>query len=265
MKTIANYPAHKYKYTDIQQITDNLVVEESLLIYINGDPFTMTMRTPGFEQELTIGLLFTEKILDQFTPYEFIIVEKRNGVTTAVNVLIEKKYLKTEYLDKRNLLSVSSCGICGKLEKEQIRDCNQPIISNLKISNAQLLTFFDEMKKKQSIFSQTSGCHAAAIFNQEGKYLSIMEDIGRHNAVDKAIGDLLIREIEKKDLILLVSGRISYEIVTKAFVAGIPILAAISASSSLAVDLADEMGITLVGFCREDRATCYTHNDRITN
>jgi FdhD protein len=263
MKTISKYSAKKISEHLLQNIEEYLVVEESLLININGNPFTLTMRSPGFEKELTIGLLFTEKIIEKNTPYEYFVVEKRNGIITAVNVLIDKVYLKKELLDKRNLLSVSSCGICGKTELNDQLDCQNPIESKLQITATQLLLFFDIMKKNQVLFSNTSGCHAAALMDVEGNLIAIMEDIGRHNAVDKVIGDTIIRGIEKNDLILLVSGRVSYEIVTKSYIAGFPILAAISAPSSLAVDLSADMGITLLGFCRENRVTCYTHNERI--
>lgn len=265
MKTTATYTVFRFEQKQMQATTEQLVVEESLLIYVNSRPFTLTMRSPGDEQALTIGLLFTEKILDNNIPYEYHPVEQRNGIITAVNVQIEKQYLRPELLDKRNLLSVSSCGICGKTELNDQLDCQTPLQTSEQLSITALMSMFQEMKVQQAVFNSTSGCHAAAIFDNAASLLSIKEDIGRHNAVDKAIGELIIGGNSKNALILLVSGRVSYEIITKAFIAGIPFLAAISAPSSLAVDLAEDLGITLLGFCREQRATCYTHCERITN
>ncbi len=265
MKTTSTFTGIRFEKQQKHSTTEELVVEESLLIYVNSNPFTLTMRTPGNEQELTIGLLFTEKILDTNIPYDYHIVEKRNGIITAVNVQIDKQYLQPELLDKRNLLSVSSCGICGKTELNDQLDCQTPLQTTTQLSVVVLMDMFHKMKLQQAIFNSTSGCHAAAIFDESGTLLSIKEDIGRHNAVDKAIGELIIGGNSKNALILLVSGRVSYEIITKAFIAGIPFLAAISAPSSLAVDLAEDLGITLLGFCRENRATCYTHCERITN
>ena len=238
-------------------------MEESLLINVNYKPFTLTMRSPGNEEELVRGLLFTENILPFGTDYNYQITEKKNGVITSVNVEIDEKHIQTDLLDKRNLLSVSSCGVCGKLELNDKCDAEKPIESAIKINPQLIKSYFDEMAKHQTIFKQTGGCHASAVFDKNGNLLSIKEDIGRHNAVDKVIGDLILKKELEKASVVLVSGRVSYEIITKAYMAEIPILAAVSAVSSLAVNLADDLGITLIGFSRDNKFTCYTHEERI--
>ena len=221
------------------------------------------MRSPGNEEELVRGLLFTENILPQHAKFNYQITEKKNGIVTAVYVEVDEKFLEKDLFDKRNLLSVSSCGVCGKLELNDKCDAENPIKKNAKIKSSDLKLRFDEMAKHQTIFKETGGCHASAAFDENGKLLSVMEDIGRHNAVDKVIGDLIIKDKLEQASLILVSGRVSYEIVTKTYIAGIPILAAVSSVSSLAVDLADDLGITLIGFSRGDKFTCYTHEERI--
>jgi len=264
LKTISIYKALKLKNNSFQGVEDELVVEESLLINVNFKPFTLTMRTPGKEEELVRGLLFTENIIDIDTPYKFQITEKKKGIITSVNVEVDDKFIKTDLLDKRNLLSVSSCGICGKLELNAKCSHLKPIQSNHKLEVSNLEKMFQEMSNHQEIFEKTGGCHASAAFDKVGNLLSIKEDIGRHNAVDKVIGDLIINNKLNNATTILCSGRISYEIVTKVYISQIPFLAAVSSVSSLAVELADDYGITMLGFCRGNKATCYSNPERIT-
>jgi FdhD protein len=178
------------------------------------------------------------------------------GLISKVNVTVPENLLDKSQINKRNLLSVASCGICGRTE---LQDFSQEKIEST-ASNEESVSFekmFEEMRKHQAAFDQSGGCHAAAAFGAEKNMLSVKEDIGRHNAVDKVVGELLNRGELKSARYLLVSGRVSYEIITKCFTAGIPVLAAVSAPSSLSVDFAKELGIALYAFCREDRWTRY--------
>lgn len=263
MKSTKPYKAYKYEEHSLHQVTDELVVEESLLINVNFKPFTLTMRSPGDEEELVRGLLFTENILPLNTDYTFNITEKKNGVITAVNVEIDENLLKTDLLDKRNLLSVSSCGICGKLELNSFTKDKKHIHNEDKFNISNLTELFYLMSEHQHIYKETGAAHSTALFDKFGKLICSFEDIGRHNSVDKVIGHTLLNNTINKASFITYSGRVSYEIITKVFMAGIPFLAAVSAPSSLAVEMADELGITLLAFCRNGRATCYANSERI--
>lgn len=248
------YQAIKYSKGKIKNVADSLVIETPLFININGEPFTITMQTPGDEIELTLGLLYTEGIIKENV--QDIIFDKKNE-KTDVTLAIPSEL----FSNKRSLLSVASCGICGKKELEELK--GDQLISNLHVPQKAIFTMFAVMQSQQHTFSKTGGSHAAAIFDNKNNLLSIKEDIGRHNAVDKTIGECLQKKILNQGKILLVSGRVSYEIITKCFKAGIPVLAAVSAPSSLAVDFAKELGITLLGFCRDEKFTIYSHPERV--
>ncbi|MBI2280078.1 MAG: formate dehydrogenase accessory sulfurtransferase FdhD [Bacteroidetes bacterium] len=256
-----NYQAKKFTSSKTIMVNDNLTVEQPLQICINNEPFTVTMRTPGNDKQLITGLLYSEDIYRN-TQHQLLISLSEADNMTVANVTIDKKLLGKGYLNSRNFLSVSSCGICGKKELNELVQHHERI-PNYTISHKTLIGMFEQMKKGQHTFLQSGGSHAAAAFNNKGELLSIMEDIGRHNAVDKVIGDLIISGNLQQSVCIVVSGRISYEIVIKAFAAKIGILAAVSAPSTLAVDFAKELGITLLGFCRGDHATCYSHTERI--
>ena len=256
-----NYQAKKFTTTKTIMVNDNLTVEQPLQICINNEPFTVLMRTPGNDEQLITGLLYSEDIYRN-TQQHLNITLKEEENTTIANVTVDEKLLGKGYLNSRNFLSVSSCGICGKKELDELTH-HQEKIPDYTISHTSLINMIEQMKKGQHTFLQSGGSHAAAAFNKNGELLSIMEDIGRHNAVDKVIGDLIIADNLKQACCIVVSGRISYEIVIKAFAAKIGILAAVSAPSTLAVDFAKELGITLLGFCRGDNATCYSHTERI--
>lgn len=262
---IAKYKGLKIRSNEIDPVNDALTVEDALAITINGEKFTVTMRTPGDEEELTRGLLFSEDIYRHHSPALSYKVEDHNelGFISKVNVNIPEDKLGNGYKNSRSLLSVSSCGICGKQELMEITDQHKIGQGDLKIRFEDISQMFIEMEKKQVQFEQSGGIHAAAIFDKNKELLAIKEDIGRHNAVDKVIGALLLEERLKEAEFILVSGRVSYEIVTKAFAARIPFLAAVSAPSSLAVDYAKELGITLMGFCRTTKFTVYSNIDRV--
>ncbi len=261
----ANYQGVKFCDRKAKNITDVLAVEEALQIEINNEPFTVTMRTPGNDLELIRGLLFSEDVYtDKDNPLNVIVKgENDQGILTKVNLIIDEKQLGKGYLNSRSLLSVASCGICGKTELGEMDLSNLDSYGDKRIEIDHLYDMFIQMNKNQPTFESSGGSHAAAAFDQEGKMLSVMEDIGRHNAVDKVIGELLEKRTIKDAVCMVVSGRVSYEIIIKAFRAKIPILAAVSAPSTLSVDFAKELNITLLGFCRESKATCYAHPERI--
>ncbi|NND93604.1 MAG: formate dehydrogenase accessory sulfurtransferase FdhD [Flavobacteriales bacterium] len=258
------YEARKYERNQIEATQDTLTVEEALQIVINGEPFTITMRTPGDDPELVRGILHSEGvILDKDYHPDLILNKDDDSILTEVQLTIPSEKLGNSYNNSRSLLSVSSCGICGKTELEDIKTLGNKIEETSHSDIDTLHQLFDKMGELQYNFHKSGGTHAAVAFNSKGEILCALEDIGRHNAVDKVVGKLLISSRLKEASYLTVSGRISYEIIVKCFKAGIPILAAVSAPSSLAVDYAKELGITLFAFCRNGRATCYSNTQRI--
>lgn len=258
------YEGKKFEKGLEAKITDALTIEEALQININNKPFTVSMRTPGDDINLVRGMLHSEGIIKNASYIPELILKKENndGIITIVELSIPKKELGEGYSNSRSLLSVSSCGICGRTELGDMSFLGKTIDDTVKIDVSLLETAFEKMNALQSDFRKSGGTHAAAAFNISGTILCSMEDIGRHNAVDKVIGKLVLSNKLDSASILTVSGRVSYEIVIKCFKARIPFLAAVSAPSSLAVDYAKELGITLFAFCRDGRATCYSNPQR---
>jgi FdhD protein len=207
------------------------------------------MQTPGHELYLGIGLLISEGLLSRNQariPYHL------DAHTSDPTIHFEISN-PASITNKRSLLSISSCGICGKTSFESPKgDALNPIKKEWALDE-----MFDEMRKLQNDFDKSGGLHAAALFDQDQNIVNCFEDIGRHNAVDKCIGHYYLNGLGNAPAIILVSGRISYEIIAKCFMAKIPAIAAVSAPSSLAVDYAKEWGIQLFGFCRENRYTQY--------
>ncbi len=245
------------------KVSDGIVVEGALQININSESYTVVMRTPGNDIELIRGLLYAEDIYKETENFKYEIIEEKSNGFSIINVNIPKEKLGKGYLNKRTLLSVSSCGICGKQELEDIE------LKGDMLKNEQLFLSYkiEEMTLKmaalQKVFGKTGGSHAAAIFDKNYELLSIKEDIGRHNAVDKAIGQLINKNSLNQAFCILVSGRVSYEIVSKAFIAKIGIIVAVSACSSLAIDYAKEFGICLIGFSRTNKLTIYANPNKI--
>jgi FdhD protein len=258
MQTIS-YQGLKITNLIQNKIEDDLVVEAPLQININSEAYTVVMRTPDDDIELIRGLLFAEDIYKSKTNFEATIEKEENKIPSIINVNISIKNLGKGYLNKRTLLSVSSCGICGKKELKDIEITGNKLDVKTKLNAAIIHEMFIKMHSFQETFKKTGGSHAAAIFNKKNELLTIKEDIGRHNAVDKTIGSLLQENNLKSANYLLVSGRVSYEIVSKAFIAQIPIIVAVSGCSSLAVDFAKEFGICLIGFTRENKMTIYAN------
>lgn len=264
MEGIVEYEGIFLKKGSATKVSDPLTVEQALEIDINQKPFTVVMQTPGDEIELATGLLFAEDVIRKNAHTEIETYRNERGFIEKINFQIDPNELGDGYLSARSLLSVSSCGICGKqsLEDLQIQhgemaEQHGAALNPWKI--ADLFAMQEKMTAAQANFKQTGGCHGVAAFNAAGDLLTIKEDIGRHNAMDKVVGDLLIQKKLSEAKIILFSGRISYEIVSKAFRAKLPIIMAVSAPSSLAVDFAKEYGITLLAFSRNGRATCYSN------
>ena len=253
------YEAIKAKKLVGDKVNDDLVVEAALQININDEAYTVMMRTPGDDESLIRGLLFAEDIYKDAAPLSLATIEQKENGFSVVNVVIPKEKLGKGYLNKRTLLSVSSCGICGKQQLSDMELSGDVLTKRRKLGLATIKRMFNSMKSEQLLFRSTGGSHATAAFTENGNLLSIKEDIGRHNALDKVIGDLLNTNKLKEVACILVSGRVSYELVSKAFIAKIPVIAAVSACSSLAVDYAKEFGICLIGFNRDDKATIYAN------
>jgi FdhD protein len=253
------YQALKINKNTQTCIQDVLVVEAALQININNEPYTVVMRTPNNDKELIRGLLFAEDIYKSDETLIFNIEKEDHEISTIINVSISDDLLGKGYLNKRTLLSVSSCGICGKRELKDIKVDGEKLTPTNVFPSNLMQEMLTTMNSYQDTFKNSGGSHAAAIFNKKHQFLNIREDIGRHNAVDKVIGDLLIKGSLNQANFLVVSGRVSYEIVSKAFIAKIPIIIAVSACSSLAVDFAKEFGICLIGFTREQKMTIYSN------
>ena len=258
MQTLT-YQALKIKQNIQTKIDDVLVIEAPLQININEEPYTVVMRTPDNDKELVRGLLYAEDIYKSKKTLIFKNIEEENGVITIINVLIPDELLGKGYLNKRTLLSVSSCGICGKKELKDLNVNGNKLMNANYFSGDVLHEMLEKMNQFQHTFKSSGGSHAAAIFNNKNEFLTLKEDIGRHNAVDKVIGDLIIKDYLKHANYLIVSGRVSYEIISKAFIAKIPVIIAVSACSSLAVDFAKEFGICLIGFTRDHKMTIYSN------
>ncbi|BDU05292.1 formate dehydrogenase accessory sulfurtransferase FdhD [Nocardia cyriacigeorgica] len=253
--------------TGLVQRPDTLAVEEPLEIRVDGASLTITMRTPGSDIDLVHGFLFAEGIIDavdDILAARYCAGTDDEGRNTY-NVL--DVTLRTPAPVKaRNFLTTSACGLCGKSALDEVRTRTRfPLPAPAAMIGVEVLAGLpDALRAEQSVFDATGGLHAAGLFTADGSVLAVREDIGRHNAVDKVVG-WAVREarIPAGDLVLVVSGRASFELVQKAVMAGIPLLAAVSAPSSLAVDLAAESGLTLAGFVRGETMNIYTHPDRI--
>lgn len=255
------------------EAADQLAVEEPLQIQLlfgsSGNEqqknIAVTMRTPGNDEELAAGFLFTEGIIRNTSQLTQIIAGA--GGENTVLAILKSNYLPDLQDSDRNFYVTSSCGVCGKSSIDAVKkEIDYPISSApIKISATVLHHLPDALRKQQEIFQSTGGLHACALFDIIGRMISLREDVGRHNALDKLIGDAFLREqLPIQDAILLLSGRASFELVQKAAIAGIRIIAAIGAPSSLAVQLAEKAGITLVGFLKSDRFNIYSGPERIS-
>lgn len=245
----------------VHSVQDSLAAEEPLEIRIGATPLTVMMRTPGHDRELAAGFLWTEGLIaspDQIGQLHQAAAEI-GSKSNIVEVELRDAEFDPETL-KRNFYAASSCGVCGKasIEAIRVRGLARPN-PEFKVAPEVLCELPERLRERQQIFGRTGGLHGAALFNATGELLIAREDIGRHNAVDKAIGwALLENRLPLSNHVLMVSGRGGFEIVQKALTAGIPMMASVSAPSSLAVKLAREFGLTLIGFLRERRFVAYS-------
>ncbi len=242
------------------QTEDRLAGEEPLELRIEDTPIAVLMRTPGNEAELALGFCLTEGIL--LSPSEFGGLERldegRYRILLAPGVEVEPEQFR------RNTYTTSSCGVCGKASIDAVLIASRPLSEGPFVPPDIVYSAVAALEGSQPEFVRTGGLHGAAITTADGEVLGVAEDIGRHNAVDKAIGATAALRWPLGESILVVSGRSSFEITQKAAVAGIPIVAGVSAASSLAVDLARDVGMTLIGFVRNDRMVVYSAPERIT-
>ncbi len=252
-----------------QEREDRLAVEEPLEIHLGGKSVAVIMRSPGEDHELAAGFLFTEGILkgkEEVSRIEHFRDPKNPKLCNVISVTPEGNVDLTERGWQRNFVSSSSCGLCGKLTIESVHQHAPAIEDRFRVSSEVLLRIPDRLRSGQAGFDETGGLHAAGLFDREGRLLFLREDIGRHNAVDKIIGAALLNdELPLSDRLLMVSGRTSFEIVQKALMARIPLVAAVSAASSLAVELAESSNMGLVGFMREDSMNVYAGASRIVS
>jgi FdhD protein len=262
--TIGRYNGLAYNTGKYSEVDDILAVEEALNISVNNIPFTITMRTPGSEADLVRGLLFSEFVFRTRTSFPDLEIVSTNGsgYITSVNVSIPSESLLKDFAGTRNVISVSSCGMCGKTAFEE-QQMPATVENDVMLDPSLVSVMFEKVSERQKTFIQSGGTHAAGAFTIDGELLSVQEDIGRHNAVDKVIGFLLNNNLLEKAKCITVSGRVSYEIVSKALSAGIPFVAAVSAPSSMAVEFAEKSGITLMAFCRSSRLTVYSNNSHL--
>lgn len=255
----------------ISRRPDKLAAEEPMEIRVNGRPLTVTMRTPGGDFDLAVGFLVSEGVVhsaDDIASVRYCAGATADGGNTynVVDVGLAAHVPPPDASLERSFYTTSSCGLCGKASLEAVRTSSAWSVAEdtLRVTPELLSILPERLREAQRVFDSTGGLHAAGLFDAEGNLLCVREDVGRHNAVDKVIGHAL-REgmVPLRNSMLMVSGRASFELVQKAVMAGIPLLAAVSAPSSLAVDLADDNGLTLVGFLRGSSMNIYAGTDRI--
>ncbi|MFB7630063.1 formate dehydrogenase accessory sulfurtransferase FdhD [Streptomyces sp. NPDC056149] len=253
---------------------DTLVAEEPLEIRLNGRPLAITMRTPGDDFALAAGFLVSEGVLgaaDEVANIVYCAGATEDGRNTynVVDVRLADGVPVPDITLERNVYTTSSCGLCGKASLDAVRTTARWSLTAdpdpaLRIAPETLATLPDRLRSTQRVFERTGGLHAAALFTADGELLDVQEDVGRHNAVDKVVGRALRDDrLPLSSSVLMVSGRASFELAQKAVMAGIPVLAAVSAPSSLAVDLAAEAGLTLVGFLRGASMNIYAGEHRL--
>ncbi|MFD1830800.1 formate dehydrogenase accessory sulfurtransferase FdhD [Streptomyces desertarenae] len=266
----------------VSERPDTLVAEEPLEIRLNGRPLAVTMRTPGDDFALAAGFLVSEGVLGR--PEELANIVYCAGATEQADGTVRNSYNVVDVrlapgvpvpdiTLERNVYTTSSCGLCGKASLDAVRTTARWPVGDgggpggrgpLRIDPAVLAALPDRLRAAQKVFDRTGGLHAAALFSPEGELLDLREDVGRHNAVDKLVGRALTEgRLPLSRSVLLVSGRASFELAQKAVMAGVPVLAAVSAPSSLAVDLAAETGLTLVGFLRGTSMNVYSGEHRL--
>ena len=271
------YVTHWKEYVQ-QQREDHVTVEEPFEVRLNHRNLAVIMRTPGHDRELAMGFLFTERVIHQADDVQTIedaMDDEGLPLTNVVNVILHPRERQGSLIQadnnehdsvfERHFAVSASCGLCGKNSIDDLMLTIPPLeVEDLRISASCIYELTRQLRIGQDVFTHTGGLHAAGLFTSTGELCLLREDVGRHNAVDKIIGHgLLHNTLPYSRHILMVSGRTSYEIIQKALLARIPCIAAISAPSSLAVELAHQSGITLIGFLRDHAMNVYTHPERI--
>lgn len=274
-KAVTQRPVQKLRAGALTSGADELAVEEPLELRVHGEAVATTMRTPGHDVQLALGFLFAEGIIGSAADVGTVTPCAENvlDVIAAAGVSLDVERVSAS---RRGTLTTSACGVCGRRNVEDLLTLGGRVEDERKFPRALISAAPAELSKVQLAFAKTGGLHAAAAFNERGELLFGFEDVGRHNAVDKVVGALLsagklkatmlrgVRSVAHTEAVLLaVSGRASFEIVQKAAMARIPLVAAVSAPSSLSVELAEAANITLVGFVREDHFNIYSHPHRL--
>jgi len=265
---IEEVPVLRFRSGRATEEEDPIAREEPLEIRLGGVSLAVVMRTPGHDRELATGFLVTERVVERSSDVESVRHCGRGGEPGAEDNVIQAVLAPGVDVDldrlRRNLFASSSCGLCGKATIENALATAPPLDDPTWIPAALLPRLAAALEAGQEAFARTGGLHGAALFSSDGELAVVREDVGRHNAVDKVVGWALEQDrVPLADHVLMVSGRISYEIVQKALAARIPLVAAVSAPTSLAVALAERAGIALVGFLRGDAFNVYGHRDRV--
>jgi len=249
---------------------DRVAVEEPMEVRVNGAPFAVIMRTPGADRDLAAGFLLAEDVVrgvDEIGAIDYCADAEAGAERNTVNVTVlggAVDRLGQRLSDRRHVTMTASCGLCGRRTIESLRSRVATVRGDWTVPGALVSGLPDRLRSAQPVFSTTGGLHAAGLFDLSGALVMSAEDVGRHNAVDKITGRTLLSGLHPLDRhLLFVSGRTSFELVQKALVAGLPLLAAVSAPSSLAIDLAVEAGITLCRFVRGDTFNIYAHPARV--
>jgi FdhD protein len=257
-----------------QDTDDDIAAEEPLQLLLDGEPLSVVMRTPGNDIELAVGLLHAERVITAVADVSAIRISAEAHETedafavrsdlvesNAVDVHLAKTAARRP---RRSFLSSSACGVCGATTMEDLAHDHAPLADGPSIDADAIPPLAGLLRERQDVFERTGGLHAAGLFTKSGELVALREDVGRHNAVDKVVGrSVLDRKVPLRDAVLAVSGRGGYEIVQKAVGAGIPIVVAVGAPSSLAVATAQRFGLTLIGFLRGDRFNVYSGLDRV--
>lgn len=255
----------RLEHGEVSRTTDWVAREEPMEIRVEGRSIAVIMRTPGHDEELAAGFLLTEGVIKKPSDiFEISLCPSTNEGGNVADVLLAGIAVNWESLT-RHVFASSSCGVCGKTTLESVFTNLPPVSSTaLQVSASVIQSLPDKLRAAQETFAQTGGLHASAIFDAKGELIVLREDVGRHNALDKVLGYALRTGLlPLKEHVLMVSGRVSFEIMQKSLAGGIPVVAAISAPSTLAVEFAEGSGQTLVGFLRGDRMNVYAYPERV--
>jgi FdhD protein len=259
MDSIARTDVLRISSDGREHADDAIVVEEPLEIRLGEKPVSVTLRTPGDDFDLAAGFLFSESIVQA----DEIASIRHWGSPNVVRVDVHEHVRVDLQRLQRHFYSTSSCGVCGKVSIDALRVQTAPLTTDVRVASEVLAALPETLRAQQKTFDATGGIHAAGIFSIDGTLLRLREDVGRHNAVDKVLGSFVREDVALDQRILVVSSRTSFEIVQKAIVARVPILAAVGAPSSLAVELARELNLTLLGFVRDGRFNVYAGFERV--